>query len=121
MNQPSPEELSASSRERIEIKRIAESARTMRWLIVTVGIVACVICIVVGIVRMTERPPWLVLCLAMVAGIGPPSGIIVGMLELRRRYVRHNHKRLKSLERKIDPNRSSSEEGNDERRSDASR
>jgi hypothetical protein len=51
-----------------------------------------------------ERPPWLVLALALLA----PSGVIVAMVRVFRRYVVGQAERVRQLEKKIDPERSTS-------------
>lgn len=96
------------SDEAVQVVKINEVSRVLRWLIVVGGIVACVWIITDAVVKIMDEPAWVTVVAALIVAIAGPSGIIALLIKRQRRYTRHNQERLASLERAADPRRTSS-------------
>lgn len=97
-----------SDPEQVEILRIRETQKTLRYLILTLGTVTALGLIVWAAVRMTEKPPWLVLALAILASLSGPSGLLVFTVRYVWRWTRTHMGRTAELERLNDPARTTS-------------
>jgi hypothetical protein len=65
--------------------------------------------LVYGIARVLDKPAWLTAFLAILASLAGPSGIIAVLIRLRARYVKKTKRRNAELEKRVDPNRESSD------------
>ena len=92
----------------VEVVRIMERAKTIRWVSVGVIVLLGVIAIVIGIVKIVEQPPWLTLCLAILVALAGPSGVIYRLQRSRRQYVKKTHQRTVDLEKRLHNQRTSS-------------
>jgi hypothetical protein len=94
--------------EQVDILRIRETQKTLRYLILTFGIVTSLGLIAWAAVRMTEKPPWLVLALAILAASSGPTALLLYTVRYVRRWTRDHMGRTAELERIIDPARTTS-------------
>lgn len=93
----------------VEIVRILQRGRTLRFAIVGATITAGIVAIVVGVVLAT-KPPWWQLGIVMFGTLFGPSGIIFYLLRSRQQFIEKHAKRTRQLEQDVDPQRSSSED-----------
>jgi hypothetical protein len=56
----------------------------------------------------SARPPWLILCLAIVVAIAPHSFFLVKWIRKFRHYMKVDHQRVIEVEKTQDPKRESS-------------
>lgn len=97
------------SRAAVEITRIVERNRMIRWGFVTVGMVACTWLVTDAVVKLLDQPPWLVLALALISGVAPGSVPMIIAIRWARRHIRRLASRNAELEKRENPTRSSSE------------
>ncbi len=92
----------------LELKRIEEAARTSRWRwlsgCATIGLIA----VVVGVVKIVDKPAWVEIVVLLIFALIGPSGVIQTILKSRKRYIEKHHPRVVERERLRDPNRESS-------------
>ena len=91
-----------------EIVRIAETHRTVRFGMVCGTILVGMGILVYGVIQIANNPSWWKLAAALVTGLIGPSLVIKVSIELYTDYVKKNHSRTTELEKKILPDRSSS-------------
>ena len=103
----------AQETEALAAIRIAQEHKTKRTLIISVAIVLIVLIIALAVVKIAERPLWEVLIvtigstLALVAG--GQYGFFAYLMHRIRRYTQLNQSRVTDIEKRHDPNRTSSE------------
>lgn len=85
---------------------VCERQKSIRIGIIAVAICICVWVIASSIVKVMDqdKSPWLVFGLAAIG----PSGIVATILKTWHSYVKNKNKRMKDLEVKVDPKRTSS-------------
>lgn len=82
---------------------IHERQKSVRTVAICVAVMFCVGIICWTAVKITEKPPWLVLSLGLIA----PAGVIISLLKMWRFYIRTRNRRVVELEEAIDQDRSS--------------
>lgn len=95
----------------VELARVIENARTARWLIVGLVICVAVFCGFRALPLILDRPPYQIIIGTVAAAIIAPSAFMVFLTKAFTRFVARYSRRSRSLEQRIDPNRSSSEAG----------
>ena len=95
----------------LEYKRIEEAAKTARWKWLSVCATIGVIAIVIGIVKIMDRPPWFALVSLIVVSLIGPSGVIQILLATRKKYISKHHPGRVAHEERLDPQRESSATG----------
>ncbi len=93
----------------VEIVRVHERSKTVRTIAVGIIVLLSIITIVIGVVKVADKPPWLTLCLAIVVALIGPSGVIYQLIRSRKKYVEKTHRRTARLEKELDVRRSSSD------------
>lgn len=86
------------------LARVHEVQKTVRTIAICLTIAVCVACISWAAIRLLDRPPWLVLLLALAA----PSGVFVAAISVFRGYVRKTSRRVTELEQQLDRGRTTS-------------
>jgi hypothetical protein len=97
--------------ENLERFRIEQMHRTVRFAIVTIAIVAGLKVTFDGLTALLDRPAWLqalMYVLAFIAGGSPPAFALWRALRFVRKWTRENLSRSSTLEKLVDPARSSS-------------
>jgi hypothetical protein len=97
--------------EHVQVTKVMENARTLRWLIVAAAVVALAWIIKNGIVEIVSEPPWVPIVLVVLTSLIGPTGIITLVVKYRTKAVQKHSKRTAALEKKLDPERTSSSDG----------
>ena len=93
----------------LEYKRIEEAAKTARWRCLSVCGTIAVIAIVIGVVKVVDKPPWMSLTALVILSLIGPSGVIRELIRSRRKCIDKHHRRCVDLEKRLDPQRESSD------------
>ena len=92
----------------LELARIVERSRIIRWIAVCACIAVGVIAIVTGIVLIASEPKWWQLVLTIVASLVAPSVVAGWAIRSRFHYVKKHHGRVVDMEVAFDAKRTSS-------------
>lgn len=92
----------------VDLVRIIARASVIKTIAICVTILAGLITLCVTAYKMTDKPPWLVAVLAVIASLGGTSSFLGMAFWLRSRYIAKHHRDRVELEEHIDPNRKSS-------------
>ena len=87
-----------------EFVRIVEIHRTIRTIAICVVVAIGIVAVCWAAVRITEKPPWLVLLLAILA----PGGVVYSIIRTFRWYIKRTNQRVVDLEKRLDSDRTSS-------------
>lgn len=91
-----------------EVKKFSTKHGTIRTGIITVGVVVCVWIITDAVVNLLDKPPWLVAFLAIVSSIIAPLVHNYILRSRIKRYTEESSAKYAELQKKIDPDRSTS-------------
>lgn len=92
----------------VELARIFTRASVVKTAIICITIIVGLIIVCITAYKMTSKPPWLIVVLALVGAFSGPSGAAGIIYWLRRRYIAKNHRLRVELEERLDPTRKSS-------------
>jgi phosphatidylglycerophosphate synthase len=84
--------------------RVVEIHRTIRTVVICATILLGLAIIAYVAVKLLNKPPWLQIAIILLA----PSGLLVTLFRVHRRYIRVHNERLRRLEAERDPGRTSS-------------
>lgn len=95
----------------VTIKRLHEYYRTLR--VVAIGLIITGSIYLTGywayeIIKLMQEPPWVTIVLTAIGVFVAPSALFLRMRRKFRRYIREDMQRTIELEKKLDPNRTSS-------------
>ena len=93
----------------IELVRIVERGRSIRWISVCACIAVGVIALVIGVVLIASKPEWWQLVLLIIAGLAAPSVVAGWAINSRVHYVKKHKSRMVDMELSFDAKRTSSE------------
>lgn len=93
----------------IELARILTQASLIKLVIICSTIIIGTTIVCYTAFKMTEKPSWLVVVLALIAALSGPSTGIGIVIWLWKRYITKFHTDRVELERFVDPTRKSSE------------
>jgi hypothetical protein len=97
------------SKDDFEPIRIIEREKTIRTIWIGAFITIGLITLTVGVVMALKQPPWVTALGMVLAALVGPTGVITVLLRTRRQYVQKTHRRIVLLEKKLDPDRESSD------------
>src|SRR5436305_515891 len=80
----------------------------LRTLFICATICFCVYQISESLAKILDKPPWLEFAGLVIGLLVGPSGLLYVVIRRIRAYTKTNARRLKRLEEKMDPNRTSS-------------
>jgi hypothetical protein len=96
------------SRTAVQITAITEFFRAVRWAIITAGFVCCAWLVTAAAVNLLDKPPWLILSLAVLSGVVPSVGPTWIVIKLSRTRIKKLTARIAELEKTVNQTRSSS-------------
>ena len=92
----------------VELAKIDARVKSTRIRAIAACIIIGMVCLTVGIVRYLDQPPWPKVLLAIIPALLGPSGVIWLLLLSRKKFVNKHHHRIVVLEQRLDLNRTSS-------------
>jgi hypothetical protein len=98
------------SKDEVELARVIERSRAIRWTAVSAAIVFSVWIVADATVKIVNRPQpaWLTVVLAILAAVGLGASPTLWILAWVRSFIRRQVVRIAELEQSVDPTRTSS-------------
>lgn len=92
----------------LELHRINERSRVIRTIVVCGTVVIGIGCVTYGFVSVYAKPNWIDVLIVVLLSMFAPSPVMLVILRTRRKLLDKAHRRTVELERRLDPDRSSS-------------
>lgn len=92
----------------VDLARVITRASLIKTTVICTTIILGLAIVCYTAYKMTEKPHWLTVALAVIAAASGPSTGIGIVIWLRRRYISKHHASNVELERMVDPKRRSS-------------
>jgi hypothetical protein len=93
----------------VKIVQIIEVGTTLRLLFICLLIAFGLFLVWDMVLKIVIKPNWLQVFLGIVSALSAPSIVIYWLLDNQKKAIKSYSKRVKELEKKLDPKRTSSE------------
>lgn len=97
-----------SKKHDVELAKILTRGSVAKYAIICGTILIGLVIVCVTAYKMTTKPAWLVVVLAVLTALSTPSAACGIMHWLRKRYINKHHRTKVELEERVHPNRKSS-------------